>query len=102
MFRRKAGGGSVYWLGVRDHSGSFLDGGESYKLSIPVPVPASLFWSVTVYDAETPSEIQTKQDRATIRSLFDKATPKDNAVDLYFGPKEPTGKGRTMDRDDTD
>ena len=92
MFRRKAGGGSVYWLGARDHKGAFLDGGKSYKLKIPVPVPASLFWSVTVYDAETRSEIQTKQDRAALRSLFEKATPRDNAVDLYFGPKEPAGK----------
>jgi hypothetical protein len=93
MFRRKAGGGSVYWLAARDNTGAFLDGGKNYKLSIPVPVPANLFWSVTVYDAETRSEIQTRQDRAALRSLFEKATPKDNAVDLYFGPKEPAGKG---------
>jgi hypothetical protein len=92
MFRRKAGGGSVYWLGARDQKGAFLDGGKSYKLSIPVPVPAGLFWSVTVYDAETRSEIQTQQDRAALRSLFEKATPKDNVVDLYFGPKAPAGK----------
>jgi len=92
MFRRKAGGGSVYWLGVRDQNGAFLDGGKSYQLRIPVPVPAKLFWSVTVYDAETRSEIQTKQDRAALRSLFERATAKDNSVDLYFGPKEPVGK----------
>ena len=91
MFRRKAGGGSVYWLGARDHKGAFLDGSKSYRLKIPVPVPASLFWSVTVYDTVTRSEIQTKQDRAALRSLFEKATPKDNAVDLYFGPKKPAG-----------
>jgi hypothetical protein len=93
MFRRKAGGGAVHWLGARDHQGAFLNGGKSYKLSIPVPVPANLFWSVTVYDAETRSEIQTKQDRAALRSLFEKATPQDNAVELYFGPKAPAGKG---------
>src|SRR5262249_5455264 len=52
MFRRKAGAGSVYWLGVRDRMGAFLDGGRSYKLSVPQPVPASLFWSVTIYDAD--------------------------------------------------
>jgi hypothetical protein len=71
MFRRKAGGGSVYWLGARDKSGAYLDGGKTYKLSVPVPVPAKLFWSVTVYDAETRSEIQTKQDRAALRSLYE-------------------------------
>lgn len=80
MFRRKAGGGSVYWLGARDHKGAFLDGGKSYKLKIPVPVPASLFWSVTVYDAETRSEIQTKQDRAALRSLFDTERQRSGSV----------------------
>jgi hypothetical protein len=93
MFRRKAGGGSVYWLGLRDGEGAFLDGSKSYKLNIPVPVPANLFWSITVYDAETRSEIHTEQDRAALRSLFETATPKDHAVQLYFGPKEPDGKG---------
>ena len=92
MFRRKAGGGSVYWLGARDKSGAYLDGGKTYKLSVPVPVPAKLFWSVTVYDAETRSEIQTNQDRAALRSLYEKATPKDNSVDLFFGLKAPARK----------
>jgi hypothetical protein len=92
MFRRKAGGGSVYWFGGRDKTGAYLDGGKTYKLRVPVPVPAKLFWSVTVYDAETRSEIQTKQDRAALRSLYEKATPKDNSVDLFFGPKAPAGK----------
>ena len=92
MFRRKAGGGSVYWLGVRDENGAFLDGGKSYRLRIPVPVPAKLFWSVTVYDTETRSEIQAKQDRAALRSRFERATPKNNAVDLHFGPQAPIGK----------
>jgi len=71
---------------------AYLDGGNTYKLSVPVPVPAELFWSVTVYDAETRSEIQTTQDRAALRSLFETATPEDNAVDLYFGPVAPAGK----------
>ena len=90
--RRAVGAGSVYWLAWRDGTGAYLDGGKTYKLRVPVPVPAKLFWSVTVYDAETRSEIQTKQDRAALRSLYEKATPKDNSVDLFFGPKAPAGK----------
>jgi hypothetical protein len=92
MFRRKAGFGALYWLGARDKSGAYLDGSKTYKLNVPVPVPAKLFWSVTVYDAETRSEIQTNQDRAALRSLYEKATPKDKSVDLFFGPKAPAGK----------
>ena len=51
MFRRDAGAGSLYWLGLRDATGAYLDGGKTYKLTVPLPVPGKLFWSVTVYDA---------------------------------------------------
>lgn len=36
---------------------------------------------------------QTPQDRAALRSLYEKLTPNaDNTIDLYFGPKAPAGK----------
>jgi hypothetical protein len=65
---------------------------------VPLPVPAGLFWSVTVYDAQTRSQIQTDQDKAVLRSLIE-LTPekvgKDaREVDLYFGPKAPDAKER--------
>jgi uncharacterized protein (TIGR03066 family) len=93
MFRRKEGAGSLYWLGHRDRTGAFLDGSKAYKLTVPQPVPAKLFWSVTVYDAATRSEIQTAQDRAALRSLFELKDKGERAtLDLYFGPKAPPGK----------
>src|SRR5262249_60005849 len=70
MFNRAAGAGSLYWLAARDSTGAFLDGGKTYKLTIPQPVPGKLFWSVTVYDAQTRSQVQTDQDKAALRSLF--------------------------------
>jgi hypothetical protein len=39
MFRRQAGGGSVYWFAARDKTGAFVDGSKTYKLTIPQPVP---------------------------------------------------------------
>jgi hypothetical protein len=93
MFRRQAGGGSVYWFAARDKTGTFVDGSKLYRLSIPQPVPVSLFWSVTVYDPDTRSEIQTEQDKAALRSLFElKDVPKTGATELYFGPSVPAGK----------
>lgn len=93
MFRRNAGAGSLYWLGVRDATGAYLDGGRSYKLSVPQPVPGKLFWSVTAYDAQTRSEVQTDQDKAALRSLFElKDMPKTEPTELYFGPDAPAGK----------
>jgi hypothetical protein len=93
MFRRSKGAGSLYWLGHRDTSGAYLDGGRTYKLTVPLPVPAGLFWSVTAYDAATRSEVKTAQDKAALRSLFElKALGDAKSVDLYFGPKAPTGQ----------
>ena len=87
MFRRTKGAGSLYWLGNRDRTGAYLDGGKTYKLTVPLPVPAGLFWSVTVYDAATRSEIKTQQDQAALRSLFElKDLGDSKSVDLYFGP----------------
>src|SRR5262249_45337057 len=93
MFRRKPGSGSLYWLGLRDNAGAYLDGGKTYRLTVPQPVPGKLFWSVTAYDAETRSQVQTDQGKAALRSLFElKDKAGENSVDLYFGPNAPAGK----------
>ena len=73
--------------------GSFLDGGKTYKLNVPGPVPGTLFWSMTVYDVDTRCLIATDQDRAAIRSLVDRPQANaDGSYDIYFGPKAPAGK----------
>ena len=98
MFRRAVGQGSLYWLGHRDQGGAYLDGSRNYRLTVPLPVPASLFWSVTCYDAQTRSEVQAEQGQAALRSLFDDLAAEgadSTSVDLYFGPEEPEdAKGR--------
>jgi hypothetical protein len=92
MFRRDAGAGSLYWLGLRDKTGEYLDGSKTYRLRVPLPVPGRLFWSVTVYDAETRSQIKTPQGKAALRSLFELRELSGKAVELYFGPKAPRGQ----------
>src|SRR5262249_7971738 len=91
MFRRQAGGGSVYWFGARDKNDAYVDGSKTYKLTIPQPVPVKLFWSVTVYDPDTRSEIVTDQGKAALRSLFELKDKTGSSVDLYFGPTAPSG-----------
>jgi hypothetical protein len=91
MFRRTADAGTLYWLGTRDGSGAYLDGAKSYKLSVPLPVPAKLFWSVTVYDATNRSEIATRQGKAALRSAVELKDATGSAVDLHFGPTAPAG-----------
>jgi hypothetical protein len=93
MFRRTAGAGSLYWMSTRDASNAFLDGGRTYRLSIPLPVPGKLFWSVTIYDTATRSQVQTDQNKGALRSMFElKDVGGGSSVDLYFGPAAPTGQ----------
>ena len=95
MVLRAAGAGSLYWFGLRDKDGSYLDGAKTYRLSVPQPVPQKLFWSITVYDAETRSQIATDQDQAALRSLVElKDVPQTGTTDLYFGPNAPPGHER--------
>lgn len=90
MFRRAAGGGSLYWFSARDATGAYLDGARSYTLTMPLPAPAALFWSVTVYDAITRSQIRTEQNAAALRSLFELAAASDaDQIELRFGPEQP-------------
>lgn len=96
MFRRQPGAGSVYWFTARDNTGDYLDGSSSYRLRVPLPVPAGLFWSLTVYDAETRSQISTAQDAAAVRSLFELNGKLDgNHVDIDFGPQQPDDDNAT-------
>lgn len=93
MFRRDPGAGSLYWLGARDAKGAYLDGGKQYTLTVPQPVPGKLFWSVTVYDSKTRSQVQTTQDKAALRSLFElKDADQTKPLTLHFGPKAPAGQ----------
>jgi hypothetical protein len=93
MFRRQVGSGSTYFLSAWDRDGAFLDGDKTYRLRVPQPVPASLFWSVTAYDAETRSQVQTDLDKAALRSLAGefRPDPEDGSVQLFFGPTAPEG-----------
>jgi len=95
MFRRDTKAGSLYWLGLRDAKGTYLDGGKNYRLPVPLPVPAGLFWSVTVYDSATRSQILTQKKKAALRSLFELKDVRGDSADLFFGPNPPAeGEGR--------
>lgn len=91
-FRRDAGAAVASWLGTHDRSGTYLDGGRTYALRVPRPVPTRFFWSVTVYDAETRSQIQTEQGRAALRSHHELASSEEDGSEeltLSFGPAPP-------------
>lgn len=91
--RREVGPGSIYFTTFKDSSGAYFNGSSNYTLSIPAPVPANQFWSVTIYDSETRTIIDTAQGRGAIRSMFENPqSNSDDMFDLYVGPNEPAGK----------
>ena len=91
--RREVGAGSIYFGGFKDQAGAYLNGGKSYQLNVPGPVPADLFWSVTIYDTETRCLIETDLGRAAVRSHLD--SPQVNPDGSYdveaSGHREPIG-----------
>jgi hypothetical protein len=94
MFRRDTKAGSLYWLGHHDSTGAPLEGAHHYTLTVPLPVPGKLFWSLTVYDIETRSQIQTARNNAALRSLFELKDISDDSVVLHFGPTAPEDANR--------
>jgi hypothetical protein len=92
MKNKAIGAGSQYLKSARNSAGNWLDGGKQYRLPVPANPPAKNFWSVTVYDYETRSQIQTETNVADISSMDELIANADGSVDLYFGPTPPEGK----------
>ncbi|HEV7335970.1 MAG TPA: DUF1254 domain-containing protein [Bosea sp. (in: a-proteobacteria)] len=89
----KPGTGSAYAYSTRDSSGHYLDGGKTYKITLPAPVPVGQFWSFMVYDGQTRSMLETDQKLAGLDSnKKDIKKNPDGSVTVWFGPKAPAGQ----------
>ncbi len=91
MMGRTVGFGQVYLESSKDSDGHWLDGGKTYRLTVPKDAPVAQFWSFTVYDNETrcfvdtgmPPDRSSRDKRITVNA--------DGSVDLYFSPTPPAG-----------
>ena len=93
MCMRLSGLGSQYLIAMHDSTGEYLDGGRSYRLTLPSGIPESRFWSVLLYDNQTRSMLQTDQPRPDLGSQSGTVTTNpDGSTDIYFGPAAPDGK----------
>ena len=61
MAMKMVGVGAQYACAFVDSEGRPLDGSRTYKVHLPPGIPAKDFWSVTVYDPQTRSLLQTDQ-----------------------------------------
>jgi hypothetical protein len=93
MITKTPGVGSAYLSTYRDKNGDWLDGGQSYRLRIAPNPPMQQFWAVSVYDINTRTLFRNESLKAEVSSNS-KGLQKnaDGSVDVYFGPKAPSGK----------
>jgi hypothetical protein len=89
--------GSQYLFGILDSSCEPFDGSKTYKVKLPAGIPAAKFWSLTLYDNQTRSMLQTEQrfPRAGSQSFPSPAAEasEDGSTTVYFSPTKPAGAG---------
>ncbi len=93
MATPKVGTGSAYAATVKDSEGNYLDGGKTYKVTLPAPIPANNFWSFMVYSGQHRSMLETDQKSAGLDSNVPAVKAnKDGSYTIWFGPEAPRGK----------
>jgi hypothetical protein len=92
MLSYTPGKGANYMMGFTDSEGAPLSGGSNYRLSLPPNIPAAIFWSLTLYDAENSSGLANGQPFPSLGSRDKPAQNADGSTDPYLGPQAPAGK----------
>jgi hypothetical protein len=86
-------GSATFYLDLAETpDGQWLEGNKNYKLVVPPNVPVRNFWAITTYDLETASYLRDIEPSSIDSNMKDVKKNSDGSVDIYFGPKAPTGK----------
>jgi hypothetical protein len=87
--------GSQYLFASVDANKQYLDGAKTYKVTLPKDIPEADFWSVTLYDNQSRSMLDTPQryPRAGSQSYPSPAAEPDavGSTTVYFAPEQPQG-----------
>lgn len=93
MMSSVVGFGAKYGNAYRDSKGDYLRGEETYQITFPPNPPANLFWSLTVYDAETASGVDAPgQDYPSLNSMNDPDQNADGSFTIFVGPEPRSGE----------
>lgn len=91
MISSFVGKGAKYAGAYKSSNGEYLNGSNTYKLTLPANVPARLFWSVTAYDADNAAGLPGTNTYPSIGSRDLPEKNSDGSITLYFGPRKPVG-----------
>jgi hypothetical protein len=86
------GEGQFYLMTIKDKGGQQLKGARTYRLTVPANAPVKLYWSATAYDRATHALIRDQKWASRSSQSPGLQKNADGSVDVYFGPKAPTGK----------
>jgi len=86
------GAGQFYLMTFTDKAGQSLDGEKNYRLTVPANAPVKQYWSATVYDRDTHGLVRDVSPPSRSSQSPGLQRNSDGSVDVYFGPKAPTGK----------
>lgn len=92
MVTMTPGKGAFYVIGFNDKDGKPLTGASHYKVTLPPNIPAELFWSLTLYEAENASGLANGQAFPSLGKLNNPKQNPDGSTTLYLGPKAPKGE----------
>ncbi len=85
--------GSQYLVAFRDSRDAHFDGAKTYRVTLPPNIPAAKFWSLTLYDNQSRSMLDTPQryPRAGSQSFPTPAATAaaDGTTTVYFAPTKP-------------
>lgn len=95
---RLSGIGSQYLMATVDANEQYFDGARTYRVTLPKDIPAANFWSLTLYDTQTRSMLDTPQrfPRAGSQGYPSPAAEAsaDGSTSIYFAPEQPDGVAR--------
>jgi len=92
MAAPEVGTGSAYAATAKDVEGRYLDGGKTYKVTLPAPIPVNNFWSFMVYSGQHRSMLETDQKSAGLDSTSPTIkSNEDGSYTVWFGPEAPKG-----------